>query len=153
GSLNGFIIHVDDQKGKSIPDEVADDLIFLAELMSTAIAEGQAECGIEVYAAPVNVMQDFISGDSPALKVTPNPFVTETKLRYYIPEEMQVEICVYNVNGQFISQLISSEKEAGMHSLEWNRLNDKSSSLQPGIYFIIMKTEGDVITRKVVCSE
>jgi len=60
----------------------------------------------------------------------PNPFNPVTIIRYNLPIKSQVELVVYNVLGESVTQLINEEKEAGRHSVEFN-----AADLPSGVYF------------------
>lgn len=64
----------------------------------------------------------------------PNPFNPVTVIHYGLPNDGHVNIDVYDISGRLISNLLSAERKAGQHSIEWD------AGIQPsGIYF--MKTE------------
>jgi Arylsulfotransferase (ASST)/Secretion system C-terminal sorting domain/Bacterial Ig-like domain/Kre9/KNH-like N-terminal Ig-like domain len=60
----------------------------------------------------------------------PNPFNPSTSIEYSVPVESYVKIIVYNMIGQKIKTLVSSIKNAGFHTVNWN-----ADNLSSGIYF------------------
>jgi len=61
----------------------------------------------------------------------PNPFNSNTTIRFELPVRSRVDLNVYNVSGQEITNLIDGRTfRAGWHQVEFN-----TSSLSSGIYF------------------
>jgi hypothetical protein len=77
----------------------------------------------------------------------PNPFTGETHIAFQVEESMNVNVEVYNMNGQKITSLANNTFPVGQHTLTWNAAQDGVSE---GIYFFRMVTEKEVITRKVI---
>jgi endo-1,4-beta-xylanase len=73
---------------------------------------------------------------------TPNPFSSKTSICFEIPEKSYVDLKIYNLFGQEISTLVSSDIEAGRHKIEWN-----ADGLPSGIYFCRM-VAGEFVGRQ-----
>ena len=67
----------------------------------------------------------------------PNPFTEETTIAFSITEDQQVNLSVYNTNGQLIKTLIDETREAGNHEVTY-----KPTHLTPGIYILRLVTNG-----------
>ena len=77
----------------------------------------------------------------------PNPFNPETKIKFHIPEEMPVNITVYNLLGEEIITLLNRELTPGVHEVEFNSGN---LNLPGGLYFYRL-TAGDISeTKKMI---
>ncbi len=75
----------------------------------------------------------------------PNPFNPVTTVKYNLPEASFVTLKVYNVLGQEIANLVSSDKPAGFHSVKWD-----ASKIASGTY-IYKITAGDfTAARKMI---
>jgi flagellar hook assembly protein FlgD len=55
-------------------------------------------------------------------------------VEYQLSQSEQVEIEIYNVQGQFVKQLIKEKQSAGTHIIHFN-----ASSLSSGVYFFSIK--------------
>lgn len=64
----------------------------------------------------------------------PNPFNPVTTLRFDIAEKAFVEIEIYNLKGQEVSQILKSTLTVGHHEVLWDAYN-----FETGIYFCIYK--------------
>ena len=60
----------------------------------------------------------------------PNPFNPSTKISFSIVEAVNVELSVYDANGQLITNLVKEMMPAGYHSVDFNAAN-----LSSGVYF------------------
>lgn len=65
----------------------------------------------------------------------PNPFNPSTTIKYQIPEQVDVNVDVYNMAGKKVRTLVAGEQqEAGTHTIRFN-----ASDLSSGIYFVQMR--------------
>ncbi len=58
----------------------------------------------------------------------PNPFNSQTIIKYALPEDSHVVIEIFNISGQKIETLISETKPAGYHEIVWNASNVASGT-------------------------
>ncbi len=74
----------------------------------------------------------------------PNPFNPATTISYQLPKESYVTITIYNMIGQIVKTLISTEQSAGYYSLMWNAADDNNRSVSSGVYLykIIAQSQG-----------
>lgn len=80
----------------------------------------------------------------------PNPFNSITTISYVIPNETDVIINIYDLLGNSIKQIISSNQSIGKHTIQWYG-RDKYGELVPaGIYLYQIKTGEFVQTKKMI---
>lgn len=65
----------------------------------------------------------------------PNPFASNTIIRYVLPEKSNVNLILYDLSGRFVSTLYSGIKEKGYYNVEL-----KTMDIAAGIYFISLNT-------------
>lgn len=58
----------------------------------------------------------------------PNPFNSQTIIKYALPEDSYVVIEIFNISGQKIETLLSETKPAGYHEIVWNASNVASGT-------------------------
>ena len=75
----------------------------------------------------------------------PNPFNPETMVKLYIPQESNINVDVYDINGRYVETLLTGYYEAGQYDISWI-----ASEFPSGIYFITLLMENEVHTTKVV---
>ena len=80
-----------------------------------------------------------------SLKNYPNPFSKNTSIMYSLKEKAAVNVSVYNDLGLKVAELENSNREAGSHQIEWNAEN-----LNSGVYFLEIKSAGNVVSRKMI---
>jgi hypothetical protein len=80
----------------------------------------------------------------------PNPFNPGTTIQYSIPMKGNVEINLYNIKGQLIKQLISANMEEGMHSMQWNGLNEDKEQVASQVILCRMQYRGHDYLKKII---
>ena len=69
----------------------------------------------------------------------PNPFNSETTIRYQVTEESRVSLTIYNILGEEVKRLVDEKKPAGTHSMRWDGRDRYGKKVSSGIY--IYRTE------------
>ena len=64
----------------------------------------------------------------------PNPFNPTTMITYHLPEAAHVSLAVYNVAGQRVAQLVSTEQGAGVHQAVWDGRDASGAPVASGLY-------------------
>ncbi len=70
------------------------------------------------------------------LNCYPNPFKTETNIKFTLKETAFVELSVYNIRGKQVTRLINNSMLRGSYTVNWNGLDDKNIRCGNGAYFI-----------------
>lgn len=79
----------------------------------------------------------------------PNPFNPSTTIRYALPEDMQVELSVFNLLGQQVQTLVNGVRTAGEHVVKFD-----AAGLPSGMYFYRLKTSrGATIAQKMLLTK
>jgi len=93
----------------------------------------------EVRTSPFVLYQNF-----------PNPFLSNTEIRYQIPNIEDVSIKIYDITGRVVKTLLEKEQEPGSYSISWNGLNTEGDLVPSGIYFYRIKISAFTDTKKMV---
>ena len=75
----------------------------------------------------------------------PNPFNPLTSIILNLSKSNNINIGIYNLNGQLIHTLLDGYKSAGIYKLEWNAINEPS-----GVYFIRAKSNNTNQIQKIM---
>lgn len=75
----------------------------------------------------------------------PNPFNPQTTITYRLSKSGEVELTVYNVQGQKIQTLVSGAQSAGSHSVIFDARN-----LASGVYYYRLKAGDYVRAKKMI---
>jgi len=102
------------------------------------------------------------TSDTVYLFVLPSDFFTQTaalasiaqsevEIRYGTPVSTNIELSIYNVNGQLVRRLFSEEIPAGEYETLWDLCDDKGLLVGPGVYFLRLKApEGHAASKIIV---
>ena len=80
----------------------------------------------------------------------PNPFNPVTSFRYDLPENTLVNITIYDMMGRVVSNLVSSQQNAGYKSIQWNATNNAGQSVSAGVYLYTIDAGKFRQTKKMV---
>ncbi|MCU0606821.1 MAG: glycosyl hydrolase family 18 protein [Candidatus Edwardsbacteria bacterium] len=83
------------------------------------------------------------------LPARPNPFRRFATIEYQIPESGMVHLVVYNIAGQRVRTLASSQQPAGSHTVRWDGRNENERMSASGIYLLRLVTPGGTLSRRV----
>lgn len=123
--------------------------------MWVAIAQGNdsTEMVTAMLAAEAKYNSDVLGTENELLLPTqvtlkqnyPNPFNPETVLEFSLPENDNVTLNVYDLQGKLVASPVEGQLPAGQHSAVFN-----GSNLASGMYFYRLSTSTGVETRKML---
>lgn len=67
----------------------------------------------------------------------PNPFNSQTKIKFQITKDGIVRLRVYDVSGKEVGDIINNNLKAGIYEVNWN-----AGYLASGIYFYLIESNG-----------
>ena len=79
------------------------------------------------------------------LKISQNPFIKSTIIKYFIPVRTRVILSIYDISGSCVKTFINGEKEAGNYSISLN-----AKELKTGIYFVKLTAGNYKETKKLI---
>lgn len=74
----------------------------------------------------------------------PNPFNPSTAIEFYLENPGFVELAIYNIAGEKVSELINRPMNAGTHTISFD-----GSEFASGVYIYRLKTERTEISKKM----
>ncbi len=81
----------------------------------------------------------------------PNPFNPTTSIEVALPQDSKVQVSIFDISGRLINTLVSGERTAGIHTIQWDGRSDIGESVSSGIYLYRMTATpvegGDVFTQ------
>ncbi|MBN1480134.1 T9SS C-terminal target domain-containing protein [candidate division KSB1 bacterium] len=87
----------------------------------------------------VQTAGESIPGEFVLYKNYPNPFNTNTIIRYALPQNADVQLFVYNTLGQKVTTLVNEQMDAGIHTVTWHGVDSDGNVLPSGLYFYQLK--------------
>ncbi|MEE9269435.1 MAG: FlgD immunoglobulin-like domain containing protein [Candidatus Krumholzibacteria bacterium] len=97
------------------------------------------------------------------LNGSPNPFRGVTTIFYEVPSVVETadgrriesagafetNVKVYNVTGRLVAVLVDRQEFPGVHSVNWNAVDDSGNPVASGVYYIKLQIEQRYITRRL----
>lgn len=80
----------------------------------------------------------------------PNPFNPETTIRFELPQAEDVTINIYNLQGQLVRELVSENREAGLHNIVWDAREDAGRIMPSGVYLYRIQAGGFSQVKKLM---
>jgi len=80
----------------------------------------------------------------------PNPFNPTTKLQFQLPTSGKVKLNICDINGRLVKEVFSGEKEAGLHTLDWNAKDLNGKQVASGVYFYSVQFNNTLLTKKMI---
>jgi hypothetical protein len=114
---------------------------YRPSLFATVIARDRG--GAEIAADAIDPSDQ--SGGIEFRGAGPNPFRSETAVRFTLPRAEPVTLQVFNVNGQRVRSLIDAQLPAGSHAAMFS-----GRELPTGLYFLQLKVGAAQMTRSVI---
>ena len=75
----------------------------------------------------------------------PNPFTEKTIIKYCVPEEIKINLEVFDRKEEKIKTLVDEVKEPGTYQVEFN-----PNGFDEGVYLYILTAGSVVITKKML---
>jgi flagellar hook assembly protein FlgD len=77
----------------------------------------------------------------------PNPFNPSTTISFDLPNDINVRVEIFDINGRKIHTLVNEPKESGTHHVIWNGEDDRGTSVASGVYVYRIQA-GDFVQSK-----
>jgi hypothetical protein len=71
----------------------------------------------------------------------PNPFNSETVIRYDLAEPANVDVKIYDIKGREIRRLHLGQISAGMYSMRWDGSDNNHQPVAAGLYFCLLEAQ------------
>jgi hypothetical protein len=82
---------------------------------------------------------------APDLDIVPNPFNLTTTFRFTLPEAGDVRLQMFDILGRQVKEIALPMQESGLHVVSFD-----AAGLASGVYFLQLRTAGQVVTRKAL---
>jgi hypothetical protein len=80
----------------------------------------------------------------------PNPFNPITTVRYELPEDSFVDVTVYDMLGNVVSNLVNTNQSSGYKSIQWDAINNQGEPVSAGVYLYKIQAGDFVDTKKMI---
>ncbi|MFA7097416.1 MAG: FlgD immunoglobulin-like domain containing protein [Gammaproteobacteria bacterium] len=79
----------------------------------------------------------------------PNPFNPSTTIAFSIPKDANTKLCIYNIKGQKVKDIVTGDLLKGFHKAVWDGKDNRNRSVGSGVYLISLESGGKTSVRKV----
>jgi hypothetical protein len=130
----------------------ATTLVFRAE---AALDPGFASIDIGMDDLSV-LLTDGTAGVGPGSRATslrpavPNPFESSTLISFSITRASDVSLCIFDLRGRVVRELIAGELAGGTHAAAWDGRGTSGAQLRPGVYLVHLRAGDQTRTGKLV---
>ena len=69
----------------------------------------------------------------------PNPFNPTTTVQFEVPMQGQVQLAIFNTQGQLVRKLLTDNLTAGSYRIEWDGKDNSGIRAASGAYFLRLK--------------
>lgn len=85
------------------------------------------------------------------LKAYPNPTTTTSVIEYELVRPTEVEMQITDVMGKIIKTVMLGAQGAGIHQVEWDTINNSSTTVTTGAYTCVIRTNtGEMLIQKLI---
>jgi hypothetical protein len=127
-----------------LPDASAIRLVVLAVDVHNNVGQASNPVDIEL----VTSLHEHSSSIPESLALSqnyPNPFNPSTTISFALPESGQVNLTIYNMMGQRVKSVVSTQMQAGYHSVKVD-----ASQLSSGFYIYTLSTSSGTLSKKML---
>jgi hypothetical protein len=82
----------------------------------------------------ITAIKEVVMGNMNVM-IAPNPFNTEVQMRYFVEENSQVHIAIYDMLGREIKTLVNEQQAKGIQQVIWDGKNTQGAFVPAGNYF------------------
>jgi len=85
--------------------------------------------------------------------VYPNPFYVNTFISFDLKEKAEVQVLIYDMNGNEVKKLMDATLSAGQYNMTWGGDGDNGQKVGKGTYLVTLFLNGkNVASEKIVKS-
>jgi photosystem II stability/assembly factor-like uncharacterized protein len=136
--------------GQGMPVQTVFDLSLHAPTRTLiAATHGRSQWKLDLTQLPVAAQSPAAVTRLSLGTPVPNPSRGEVRLALELPSASSLNVEVYDVMGRRVCTLARGRFDAGQHPLTWDGRDDRGRSATPGIYFVRVRADGAMLTRRV----
>ncbi len=86
-------------------------------------------------------------------QTSPNPFNPSTTIAFALPEDREIVLAIYNLQGQLVKTLVSGAMQAGNHEVVWDGRDSRGINVATGVYLYRIKADDFSATKKLLLTK
>ncbi len=128
----------------NIPWPLPENLRYTNDTLMTAATDGGPLGDPRWFASPAGIFSPKNS-ETIGLTVFPNPVVSNATVSFTLDTKGRTTLKIYNVAGQLVKSIFDKDYLPGKYEVQFN-----TGDLPDGLYFIKLRANGKVATRKMI---
>jgi hypothetical protein len=124
--------------------DVIDDLIFSAKMKGQFYLADIRLVAASPSPSITAVLEESADALPPSILLDqnfPNPFNSDTAIRFELPKMTDVELAIFNLTGQQVATLAEGERRVGTYTVHWDGRGDDGRELASGVYLYRLRTD------------
>ena len=126
-------------------DELRDEVVLALADLPPPEEETVEAVETAVASAQASVPQAFALAQN-----APNPFNSDTVIRFALPQPSQVELAIYNLLGQPVAVLAQGPSAAGTFAVRWDGRDQAGRAVTSGVYLYRLRAGEYTEVRKLL---
>ena len=123
--------------------------------LGNEIVSGSGQTNIQQYSISVNetlsVFKNSIKNSTLGeIVAIPNPFNSETTIKYYLYEKSLVRITIFDLIGSVVNNLFYGIQYPGLNAKNWDGTDKIGSDVPSGVYFYQIQIGNRAIINKIM---
>lgn len=114
------------------------------------VAYGEGEKYYHTYGGTPVISDNRTLLKSFELHNYPNPFNPSTTINYQLPMNSDVNLTVFNLQGQSVKVLTNGIQFAGIHEVIWDGTDKKGATVPSGVYVYRLTADNSVISKQCI---
>lgn len=79
----------------------------------------------------------------------PNPFNTSTNITVFAAKNTDIDLSIYNTNGQLVKTIFKGHISQGQHTFQWDITNENNPYVNPGVFIYRLRSKDVEISKKM----
>ncbi|NOX65464.1 MAG: T9SS type A sorting domain-containing protein, partial [Chlorobi bacterium] len=80
----------------------------------------------------------------------PNPFNPSVTINYSVASAMDIQIKIFNLQGELITTLVNDYKPIGKYSSIWKGMDSNNHHVSSGVYFVRLTAGEFTQSQKII---
>ncbi len=102
------------------------------------------------FSSLLSVSENYNNSETSIQNCFPNPFRNETSISFTINEKCFADLIIFNINGEEVIRLASSDFEKGEYKIKWDGKNQKGENISNGIYYCKLISNKNISSEKLI---
>ncbi len=125
------------------------DQLSVVSYSSTALAALPTGTSAAMEDVTEQSSDNYFPSNDLVLEVAPNPFSDQTQIEFELPQEAEVTLEIYNLQGQRVKQLIAAQLLGGIHQEMWTGTDAKGQVMPTGVYLLRLQVGQRSLSKKI----